>query len=47
MAHVSDCRNSMAFIFHIEDTQFTKTVSRNIGRWKSETRNIDASGLGV
>jgi len=34
-AHISDCRNSMAFIFHIEYTQFMNTVSWNIGRWKS------------
>ena len=45
--HISDCRNSMAFIFHIEYTQFAKTVSRNIEGWKSETWNIDADVLGV
>ena len=45
--HVSDCRNSMAFIFHIEYTQFAKMVSQNIGGWKSETQNIDVNVLGV
>jgi hypothetical protein len=28
--HVSDCRNSKAFIFYIENTQLTNTVPRNI-----------------
>ena len=47
MAHVCDCQNSMVFMFHIEYTQFAKTVSQNIGGWKSETQNIDVNVLGV
>ena len=47
MVHVSDCRNSIAFIFLIEYMQLVKTVSRNIRWWKSETWNIDANLLGV
>jgi hypothetical protein len=43
MVHVSNCRNLMAFIFHIE----YMTVSWNIGGWKSETQNIDVNILGV
>lgn len=46
-APVSDRRNSMTFIFHIEYTKLAKTVSRNIRGWKSETRNIDANLLEV
>ena len=46
MVHVSNCRNLMAFIFHIEYMQFAKTVSWNIGGWKSETQNIDVNILG-
>ena len=47
MAHVSDSRNSMAFIFHMEYTKLAKMVYRNIRGRKTETRNIDVNVLGV
>jgi len=47
MAHTSNSRNSMAFIFHMEYTKLAKTVYRNIRGRKTETQNIDANVLGV
>ena len=46
-AHISDRRNSMVFIFHMEYTKLVKTVYWNIRGQKTETRNIDANVLGV